>query len=276
MKNRAAICLYVSIAALLLSSASPALAQFRPRPLSDPTATGERYHIEGAASFWSPTSEMSIASEQFGILGSTINFKSDLGLETGRLRDLRVVLRPVRKHKLRFEVIPIRMSQQGFRIARDIVFNGQRYPISAQLDSTFEWNAYRFSYEYDFLARDRWYAGFIAEAKYTDVRAELRTSVIREYVRARGPLPAIGGTGRFYVAPNISITGEYTRIPVKEQITDDIRGRYSDLDIYGTVNFTSYVGAQLGYRTFDVGYKFEDDGGAFKLKGLYFGLVARY
>ena len=61
-----------------------------------------------------------------------------------------------------------------------------------------------------------------------------------------------------------------------EEITEDIHGRYTDLNIYGTVNFTNNVGVQAGYRKFDVGYKIEDDTGAFKLNGLYFGIVARY
>ena len=37
-----------------------------------------------------------------------------------------------------------------------------------------------------------------------------------------------------------------------------------------------YLGAKIGYRNFDVGYKFKDDTGSFDLKGLYFGVVARY
>jgi hypothetical protein len=31
-----------------------------------------------------------------------------------------------------------------------------------------------------------------------------------------------------------------------------------------------------GYRSFDVGYHVEKDTGAFTLKGIYFGVVARY
>jgi hypothetical protein len=274
MMNRSRFRLYGALAAVLLT-ASPALAQFRPRPLSDP-ATGEAYHIEASAGFWNPASEMSISSEGLGIIGSTIDFRNDLGLEDARFRELRLVLRPTTKHKFRFEIIPIQFSNEDHVITRTLVFNGQAYPISARVNSVFDWKAYRFAYEYDFLAHDRWFAGVIFDIKQTDVSAELETAFIREFVRARGPLPSLGGIGRFYVVPNISITGEFTRMPVPYEITDDIHGRYSDLNIYGTVNFTNNVGAQAGYRKFDVGYKFEDDSGTFKLNGLYFGIVARY
>ena len=274
MLKRSALHLCISLALSMLM-ASPALAQFRPRPLNDP-ATGEAYHIEASAGFWNTASDMSISSEALGIVGTTINFRNDLGLESSRVRELRLVLRPSTKHKLRFEIIPLKMSIENHPLTRTIVFNGQAYPVTARVNSQFDWTAYRFGYEYDFLTRDRWFAGFIFDIKQTDVSAVLETPVIQEFVRARGPLPALGGIARFYVVPNVSLTGEFTRMPVPEEITDDIHGRYSDLNIYGTVNFTNNVGAQAGYRKFDVAYKFEDDTGAFKLNGLYFGIVARY
>lgn len=263
------------LAAAILLMASPVFAQFRPRPMSDP-ATGESYYVEASAGFWNTSSDMSISSESLGIVGSIIDFKTDLGLESGRFREVKLVLRPATKHKFRFEYIPIRMSATDHPLTRDIVFNGQRYSLTVPVDSTFEWKAYRFAYEYDFLTRDRWFVGFLLDAKYTDVAAQLNTAFIEEYVRARAPLPAIGGIGRVYVVPNISITGEFTRIPVREQITEDISGRYTDFELYGTVNFTNNVGVQVGHRKLDVGYKFDADSGTFKVKGLYFGIVARY
>ena len=275
MRNRSSRRLYGILAAIVLLTASPARAQFKPRPMSDP-ATGEQYHIEASAGFWSTSSDMVISSEALGIIGSTIDFKKDLGLESGRLRELRVVLRPATKHKLRFEVIPIRMTGKDFVLSRTIVFNGQAYRFGVPVTTQFDWTAYRFAYEYDFLHHDRWFVGFIFDIKQTDVQAQLATAVITEFAHARGPIPAIGGIARFYPAPNISVTGEYTRLPYKEDITEDIKARYADFGLYGTLNFTNNIGAQIGYRSFDVGYKFDQDTGAFTVKGPYFGIVARY
>jgi hypothetical protein len=42
------------------------------------------------------------------------------------------------------------------------------------------------------------------------------------------------------------------------------------------VNFTDHFGAQLGYRSFDVNFKVDTDEAALRLKGLYFGGVARF
>ena len=277
MKTRLAARLYalVVLAAGFVLIGSPARAQFQPRPLNDP-ATGERYHIEAAAGWWFPNAEMSISGQSLGILGSTIDFKKDLGLTDQHFPELHLELRADR-HKFRFQFIPIKYEQTG-TLTRDIVFNGQRYRLGVPVISTLDWKAYRIGYEYDFVSTNRVFAGFILDFKQTDVTATLATVTpgLTEFARARAPIPAIGGVVRGYVVPNISITGEVTGFKLPENLIKDISGHYFDVDIYGTLNFTNYVGVQLGYRSFDVGYIVDTDTGSFTLKGMFFGIVARY
>ena len=108
MSHYSAVRLYATLAGALVLSlfASSAHAQFTPRPVNDP-ATGERYHIEGAAALWFPSIDLTVNSEQFGIAGSQIDFKKDLGAEDHKIGDLRLVLRPTKRSKFRFEYIPI-------------------------------------------------------------------------------------------------------------------------------------------------------------------------
>ena len=274
MPTRSPIRVYGMLAAALVLTASPALAQFRPRTISDP-ATGERYHIEGSAGFWNPSATMSISSESLGIGGTTIDFKKDLGLKDKRFGELHAVLKASRKHKFRFQYIPIKYAQQAI-VPRNIVFNGQLYRVGFPVNSSLEWKAYRFGYEYDFIVKERGFGGFILDFKYTDVRASLQSPANSEFAHASAPIPALGGIVRVYVVPILSITGELTGIKVPERIAENFKAHYADLDIYGTVNLTNNIGAQLGYRSFDVGYLVDQDTGSFKLKGLYFGVVARY
>lgn len=268
--------LYALLALAFFASAAPAQAQFARRTQSDP-ATGEQYHIEGAAGFWRPTADMSIQSESLGIPGSTIDFKNDLGLTDTHFSEVQAVLRPGKKHRFRFQFIPIKYDQEH-TLTRTIVFNGQQYTVGVPVISSLKWNAYRFGYEYDFLYHDRWFAGFMLETKYTDVRADLKIappSTTSEFAHARGPIPAIGGIVRVYVMPNISITGELSGIDIPK-IQDKYKAHYADFDMYGTLNVINNLGVQLGYRSLDVGYLFNTDTGNFTLKGLYFGVVARY
>jgi len=75
------------------------------------------------------------------------------------------------------------------------------------------------------------------EAKYTDVRVELDSPFAAEFAHARAPIPALGGIGRFYVMPNISITGEVTAFKIPDSIDSRYAAHYVDVDIYGTLNF---------------------------------------
>ena len=262
----------------LLGFAVPASAQYRPRPIND-LATGEKFHIEGGVDFWFPNTEILVASGGTGALsgltGTQINAKTDLGLTDKRLPKFQLTLRPVRSQKFRLEYIPIDF-QATTTLTRNIDFNGQRYRVGIPTNTTLDWKAYRFAYEFDFVTKNRGFAGLVIEAKYTDVAVQLTSPVLNEFASARAPLPALGGIGRFYVVPNISITGEVTGFKLPDSIDNRYGGHYVDIDIYGTVNFSDNFGVKGGFRSLDMGYLVKQDSGSFTLKGIYFGVVARY
>lgn len=261
------------LAALL--AAAPASAQYGTRgALSDP-ATGERYTVEIGGFLWAPTPTLLITSESLGIVGNQIDFVEDFDFETSTFRQLKAVLRPGRKHKLRFEYTPIRYSNEA-RLNRTVIFNGQRFDVTLPVLAGVKWNAMRFGYEWDFLYRDRGFLGLLLEAKYTDVEASLENVLVgREFVRARAPIPAIGLIGRAYPLPNLSITGELSgfRLP---NIDENYRGSFYDFDIYGTLNFTDHFGVQGGYRSLTVFYQINADEGDLKMRRPYFGGVVRF
>jgi len=260
--------------AILCLAATPAWAQYGARRMSDP-ATGETYHVEVGWYFWNPEPNIIIQSEALGIVGSQINFVTDLGIEQTKFRQLKTVLRPGRKHKIRFEYTPITYEAVG-NLKTSLIFNGIRYPVTLPVTTDLQWKAYRFAYEYDFLYYDRGFVGVIFDAKYTDVQATLSNVLDTEFVRARAPIPTIGAIGRAYVAPNISITGELSGLGSGGLFGEDYRAHYIDFDLYGTVNFNDHVGAQVGYRSFNVFYHLKHDEGNLDLKGLYFGGAVRF
>jgi hypothetical protein len=258
----------------VLLRAGAAQAQFSDTPFSDP-ATGERYHVEAAGSLWNPPPNIEIASESLGVLGTRINAVTDLGIEQKRIGELRFVVRPGRKHKFRVNYLPMTYNAVA-NIKRDLVFNGIRYRVNLPVTTDLSWKTWHLGYEYDFLYRDRWFVGVVLQAKVTDIQASLQAPIGTEFARAQAPIPTIGGIGRVYVVPNISITGELLGFKVPEGIDERYQAHYWDFDLYGTVNFNDFVGAQIGFRRLDLGYIFENDHGDFKAKGIYFGGVVRY
>jgi hypothetical protein len=269
-------------AILLIALATPAAAQYGARPYTSNRATGETYNLEASGLFWSPTPDITLSSagsgNLAGIRGSDINFQTDLGIEKKKLNQLKVVLRPGTKHKFRFEYTPIEYTSNAVLKTR-IVFNGQAYNIGVPVLAELKWKAYRFGYEYDFAYFDRGFVGVLLDLKYTDVNASLTSAFVgngTEFAHARAPIPAIGVVGRGYVVPNVSITGEFSAFKFPDTIVKDYEGTYYDFDLYGTVNFNDHIGAQVGFRSLDVGYTIKQDVGAMTLKGPYFGVVARF
>jgi len=278
MRKSSSVILYACTAAVLLLNAPSVQAQFASR--SADAAIGEQYHIEGGIGFWSPGATMTIASESLGIQGDTIDLKKDLGLEDHRFKELHLVVKPTKRSKFRFQYIPLKYEQTA-TVTRDITFNGQLYRIGVPVESTLKWNAYRFTWEYDFVSRDRMYGGFLLEAKYTNVRATLdspsaKNPTIHEFAHAQAPIPALGGVFRYYVVPNVAVTGELSGITIPKSVSEKYNAHYADLDIYGLVNFTENFGIRGGYRSFDVGYVIDKDTGSFVVNGIYLGVVARY
>src|SRR5687767_12576685 len=157
----ASLCLFAA-----LYAAAPAEAQYGARRAGSDRATGETYRIEVAGMLWNPTPEIVIASEGLGQLGDDIDFVTTLGIEKTTFKQLKVVLRPGTKHKFRFEYTPIKYTAEK-TVPTTFVFNGQRFTVGIPVATELKWNAYRFGYEWDFIYRDRGFAGVVLDLKYT-------------------------------------------------------------------------------------------------------------
>jgi hypothetical protein len=266
-------------AVITAAPATPALAQYRPLPAGSYAVADERvgepYYVEFAFNLWNPEPNIVIASESLGIPGTDISVKADLGIEKKSTYEFRLVLRPGKKHKFRFNYIPLKYDADT-TLTGEIIFNGIKFPVNTQVGTLLEWKTYRIGYEWDFLYQPRWYLGVILEAKFTDINFELNSPIGTEYARARAPIPAIGVTGRAWVTKNVSVTGEFTAFKLPDEIDADYGGHYYEWDIYGMFNFTKNLGAQVGWRSHDLAYVAKNDRGDAKLEGFYFGGVVRF
>ena len=269
---------FVSVVTLgLLAAPSAAQAQYRPLP---PGGGGiaEDYHIEAAYNWWNATPELIVRSESLGIPGTDVDLTSDLGIEKHRLGKFNLVLKPTRKHRFKYEHLPVKYETDAFPVPVSFVFNGQRYNIGLPVTTTVDFSTNSFGYEYDFIHQPWGFIGVNINAKLTTIDVNLESPIGTEFFRQVAPIPAFGFAGRGYVTPNVSIDGEFTffRIPksLEEQLEGD--GSYNDFDLHATYNVNKYVGAQLGWRKTTIFYQTSTDTGDLKFTGLYFGGVVRY
>lgn len=242
---------------------------------ADP-ATGETYHVEFGYGWWGPEPTISAASEGLGIPPTLIDFADDLGIVKKRIRELRFVARPAKKHKLKFEYIPIKYEVDEHILEREIVFNGQSFTVGIPVNVEATFNTLRFGYEYDFLYYDRGFLGFVLDTKITNARIDFDSPITSEFAEVTAPIPAIGFHGRGYLARNFAVGGEMTFFAIPGGEDKDYDGSYFDYDLYGTINFTDNVGVTGGWRRLDLDYTVKNDFGALDLKGFYVLGVVRF
>ncbi len=264
--------LWTCTAAFILMAA-PAWGQVREQEPSR-LPLGEQYRIEVSGTLWNPAMSGIISSEQFGIIGSEIDFERDLGYAQTRFADFRLVLRPSRKSKFRVQYTPI-SYQASTNFTRDIVFNGIKFPVSIPVESSFEWKVLRLGYEYDFIYTDRGFVGFLLEGRYTNFTTQLTSALAEEFTSVKVPLPAIGAVGRVYVIPEVAINFEVSAFKFPD-VDPKYKANYFDWDISGTVNFTNNIGARVGWRRMTTYIFVEEDTGDLKFQGIWFGAVVRY
>jgi hypothetical protein len=269
---------YVFLSVMALGALVPVAASAQYRPVSNGGGIAEDYHIEAAYGWWDATPELIVKSESLGILGDDVDLISDLGIEKHRLGKFDLVLKPTKKHRFKYQHLPITYSTDAFPVTRSFIFNGQRYNIGLPVSTDVNFSSDSFTYEYDFIHQPWGFIGANIGAKLTTVDVSLESPIGDEFFRQVAPIPAVGFAARGYLTPNLSIDGEFTffRIPesLEEQLEGD--GSYNDFDLHATYNINKYVGTQLGWRKTTMFYETATDSGDLKFSGIYFGGVIRY
>ena len=264
---------------LLLSARAEA--QFRvPEP-----APGEQFHVELGLFWWEPTPVLQIQTGGLAALGqSEVDFVHEFGIENERFKEFRSVIKAGKKHKIRVSHV-LAEYNASTTLQRTISFGGQTFPVSVPATADLKWKVWRFGYEWDFVAMDRAVLGFITELKVNTVSADLEAAGFgSEFTEVEAPVPTIGGIARVYPHKTFSLTAEFTgfKVPgflakkITSAIDNDADATVFDLDLYGTLNFGSHVGAQIGYRSLTADYLLDEDAGDLELKGWYFGGLIRF
>lgn len=243
--------------------------------MSSRPAMGENYYLELAATWWKPKVKGSITSDSLELVGSRIDLVDDLGFtETPRFRDIRITLRPARKHKLRFQHTPLEYNAEA-TLTRDISFAGEVFPVSLPVASDLTWKVWRFGYEWDVVSRSRGFVGVLFELRRTELSAALTSLVASGSVLAEAPLPSIGVVSRIYPLPDLALNFEFSGFKVPE-MDGDYEGTYSDLEVSATVNISNNLGVSAGWRRLNTDIRIERDFGDLKFSGVWFGGAVRF
>ena len=224
-------------------------------------AVGEKYHVELSVGAWftmpstalfSDTEVVTSGTTTTTVNGTIIDFKKQLGLNNQMFPDAHLAVRLAPKHKLRGEFIPINYKQSA-TLAANIITSGQTYLFGQAVQSALHWNEWNVGYEFDPLTSARGYLGAVAAVTRLNVVGAMANSAQSGTATVNIVMPGLGATGRYYVRPQVSLTGGLLAFYLPGGATST-HGHSTQIDGYATVNASKYVGVQAGYRTFFMSY----------------------
>ena len=151
-----------------------------------------------------------------------------------------------------------RLKRSGERsIAREIVFDGVTYPVSAELSSSFASNVYRLAVGYSFVRQNNLELGASLGIHATDFTVKLQGEgraaggSITTEARARdvlAPLPTIGLYGAVSPAPKVLLGAKGDFLSLK---IDDYDGRLINLQASASYAVTRNLKIGVLYRYVD-------------------------
>jgi hypothetical protein len=259
--------LVVSVLSVTLVALSSAAVQAQ----SAEQPPSERFHVEFGTVWWRPAPELTIQTATSTAFGVTdFDFADEFGLDTKSFSEIRLVLKPARKHKVRVSYVPVNYEQTS-TLRQPIAFDGATFFGSAALN--IKWNLWRFGYEWDFISTERGFFGILADVKYNKVSAAVQSRFAAGASKAQAAFPGIGVIGRGYVHRNVAISGELTGFKL---VGGSVEGSFLDFDVSATANIFKSFGVLGGYRAVNADYVVDEDIGNLKLSGVYFGIVSRF
>jgi hypothetical protein len=263
------------LATLAVFSATPASAQYQ--RYRQAASGPESWHVEFTFGTWQPPPDLKISGEAGDVAGTTIDARTDLGVQARLLKQFDLVLRPAKKHKFRFGYAPATYSANVV-MAQPVVFNGQAFTIGMPVATVVNWTTYRVGYEYDVISRSRGFLGFIVQARYDKSSVTLSSSGGSQTTRIRTPVPMLGGIVRVYPATSFSLTGEITgsMVPGRLKTATNYDGKWIDMDLYATVNIGRHLGLRSGYRSLTLDYQWNLNRDELVWKGPYATVAVRF
>jgi outer membrane protein len=152
------------------------------------------FEIGARGYYWFPSIDGNVKVDEASIIGTTIDFEKDLGIEDENFPSIEVFLGSGRHH-LSLTYIDIEYSGLK-KLTKDITFNGETYNINELVTSSIEYKMMDLHYQYDFLDLENVMAGFslgaVLQVKYLDGEVGLKTTAIDEKEDFTLPIPMIG------------------------------------------------------------------------------------
>ena len=230
------------------------------------------FEIGARGYYWFPTLDGTVKVDEASIIGDTIDFDKDLGIEDENYPSVEVFVGGG-NHHLSFTYTDIDYSGRK-TLTREINFGGQIYHVSDTVTSSIQYKMMDFFYQYDFLNLENVLGGVslggVFQLKYLDGDVSLKTTGIDEKEDFTVPIPMLGLNLHIGILAQIlqarlrATAISYSESTIYELMCDISWTPFPLVDIHG------------GYRTFVIDIDEDDLTFDYDMSGPYVALTLSF
>ncbi len=177
--------------------------------------------------------------------GTKISLSQELKTDPEFFYRVKLIYSITDKHTVAILVAPLRLHAKG-KVGRIVKFEGEEFPASIQLKSTYRFDSYRFTYRYDFHRAAKLRTGFGLTAKLRDASISLEGDDKRAEKKNTGFVPLINFRVQWVFSNEFSLLldGDALAAP---------QGRAEDVFLGLQYQPGKNAGLKLGYRILEGG-----------------------
>ena len=152
------------------------------------------FEIGARGYYWFPSLDGTVKVDEAGIIGTTLDFENDLGIEDENYPSVEVFVGGGNHH---LSLTHTNIEYSGRKtLTREIIYRGKTYAVSDLVTSSIEYQMLDLHYQYDLLDLENILGGFslggVLQVKYLDGNVSLKTTGIDEKEDFTIPIPMVG------------------------------------------------------------------------------------
>ncbi len=152
------------------------------------------FEIGARGYYWFPSLDGTVKVDEAGIIGTTLDFENDLGIEDENYPSVEVFVGGGNHH---LSLTHTNIEYSGRKtLTREIIYRGKTYAVSDLVTSSIEYQMLDLHYQYDLLDLENILSGFslgaVFQVKYLDGNVSLKATGIDEKEDFTIPIPMVG------------------------------------------------------------------------------------
>jgi outer membrane protein len=152
------------------------------------------FEIGARGYYWFPSLDGTVKVDEAGIIGTTLDFENDLGIEDENYPSVEIFVGGG-NHHLSLTYTDIEYSGRK-TLTKEIIYRGKTYAVSDLVTSSIEYQMLDLHYQYDLLDLENILGGFslgaVFQVKYLDGNVSLKATGIDEKEDFTIPIPMVG------------------------------------------------------------------------------------